>query len=113
MPSRPVHVTASLGTLLPTLLTPADDPLIRSMIWAGLSPSDLPDATIELSFPMATQKVAAIDPNVGNYPVGSQGFQNCHDAAVLFSAAWLLPIVPMVARETFQGYSYGAAAADS
>lgn len=91
---------------LPTLLTSADHPTIRALIRSNLGPSDLSDAIIVMSYTPATQQVVALDPQAGSWPVGSDQATRDHDAAVLFAAAWLMPTVPLIDRETFQGYSY-------
>ena len=92
---------------LPTILTSADDPLIRMWIRSNLGVGDLPDVAVEMAFSPATNEVLAIDPQAGTWPTNSREAKNDHDAAVLFAAAWLMPSVPLVIREAFQGYSYG------
>lgn len=98
---------------LPTILTAADAPSVRAAIRSDLGVSDLPDTIVEMAFGPASQSVLYIDPNAGSWPAGSDEAKRVHDAAVLFAAAYLTATVPMVQRETFQGYSYTLAPTDS
>lgn len=91
---------------LPTILTAVDAPSIRAAIRSDLGVSDLPDTIVEMAFGPAAQSVLYIDPNAANWPAGSDEEKRVHDAAVLLAAAYLAATVPMVQRESFQGYSY-------
>ena len=91
---------------LPVPLTVTDAPAIRSLIRADLGVSDVSDAVVGLAFRPATQQVFAIDTHAASWAVDSIQAERDHDAAVLYAAAFLIGTVPLIVRESFQGYSY-------
>lgn len=88
------------------LLVSADDATIRAYVGAGLSTTDLPNATIELFFNRATRWVLERDPDAESR-TGTE-LEAAQEAARLACAAF---IVPRVSGRVVTSFREGQSAA--
>ena len=95
------------------LLTSANYPAIRAMIDITLDTISVPDAIIALDAYVGAgmRDVLALDP-LAESRTGDD-LQHAQTAAVLFTAARLVPALPMIVKETFPDHSYERNKVDS